>query len=129
MRLDVVSDGRSAASARVVAVGGAAPAPQSVWFNQGYLYWTPVPGARRYLVDFEYMTSTDCYRQITGQAVGATTPYKEAPPNPCPASAGGRARVGTDANGAVTWSAWIPITVGGPVVPPVVPPTETPVVK
>ncbi len=119
------SDGRSASTSRAIAVGGAAPAPINVRHDGVSVLWNAVPGARRYLVDFDFRTATDCYLQISNQAVGAgPNPSKALPQNPCPSHATARARVGTDANGSVTWSEWIEVPALGTVVPPTTTPPE-----
>lgn len=119
-RLTVTTDdGRSASVADNVFVGGAPPAPTDVRTDGGSVLWAAVPGARRYLVDFEFQTNTDCYRLIGNQAVGlGPNPSKPIPANPCPAGATARARVGAEANGAVSWSGWISIPALGAVNPP-----------
>ncbi|MHB1139540.1 MAG: PKD domain-containing protein, partial [Microthrixaceae bacterium] len=119
----MTSDGRSSSTSRTVNVGGAPPAPTNVRHDGTNVLWNAVPGARRYLVDFEFRTATDCYLQITNQNVGAVpNPSKAIPANPCPASATARARVGTDANGAISWSGWIEVPALGTVAPPVTAP-------
>jgi len=118
------SDGRTASVTNLVNVGGAPPAPTNVRHDGSSVLWAVVPGARRYLVDFEFQTLTDCYRVIANQAVGlSTNPSKGIPANPCPSSATARARVGAEANGAVSWSEWIAVPALGTVVAP---PTTTP---
>jgi len=104
------SDGRTGSSARVINVGGAAPAPVPSVADGTRLVWAPIPGARRYLADFEWRTDTDCFQQLVNQQVAvSSTPSKGIPANPCSAFATSRARVGTDANGTVSWSGWISI--------------------
>jgi hypothetical protein len=102
------SDGRTATTARVVNVGGAAPAPAPRVVDGTRLVWDAVPGARRYLADFEWRTDTDCFKQLVDQSVAVSpAPSKAIPANPCSRFATSRARVGTDANGTVSWSEWI----------------------
>ena len=105
------SDARTATTARVVNVGGAAPAPApSVAADGIRLVWDAVPGARRYLADFEWRTDTDCFKQLVDQSVAVSpAPSKAIQANPCSSFATSRARVGTDANGTVSWSEWISI--------------------
>jgi hypothetical protein len=104
------SDGRTATTARVVNVGGAAPPPAPSVVDGVRLVWGPVPGARRYLADFEWRTDTDCFKQIVNQQVAVSpAPSKAILANPCSVFAKSRARVGTDANGTVSWSEWIEI--------------------
>jgi hypothetical protein len=103
-------DGRTASSARVVNVGGAAPPPAPSVVDGVRLVWGAVPGARRYLADFEWRTDTDCFQQIVNQQVAVSpAPSKAILANPCSIFAKSRARVGTDANGTVSWSEWIEI--------------------
>lgn len=109
------SDARTATSARVINVGGAAPAPAPSVADGVRLLWGAVPGARRYLADFEWRTDTDCFEQLVNQQVAVSpAPSKAIPANPCSRFATSRARVGTDANGTVTWSEWIAIPLVGP---------------
>jgi prepilin-type N-terminal cleavage/methylation domain-containing protein len=104
------SDGRTATTARVVNVGGAAPAPAPRVVDDTRLVWDAVPGARRYLADFEWRTDTDCFKQLVDQSVAVSpAPSKAIPANRCSSFATSRARVGTDANGTVSWSEWIKI--------------------
>ena len=109
------SDARTATTARVVNVGGAAPAPAPSVGDGPRLVWGAVPGARRYLTDFEWRTDTDCFQQLVNQQVAVSpTPSKAIPANPCLSRfATSRARVGTDANGTVSWSEWISIPLVG----------------
>lgn len=124
------SDGRVATVARLIAVGGAPPAPINVRHDGTNLLWDAVPGARRYLADFEYRTLNDCLQQIANQAVAAgPDPSKAIPLNPCPASATAKARVGTDSNGTVTWSDWINIPTLNAANAPTPTPTPPAVVK
>ncbi len=103
-------DGRTATTARVVNVGGAAPPPAPSVVDGVRLVWGAVPGARRYLADFEWRTDTDCFKQIVNQQVAVSpAPSKAILANPCSIFAKSRARVGTDANGTVSWSEWIEI--------------------
>ena len=109
------SDARTATTARVVNVGGQPPAPVPSVENGDRLVWAAVPGARRYLADFEWRTDTDCFEQLLNQPVPAgAAPAKAIPANPCSRFATSRARVGTDANGTVAWSEWISIPLVGP---------------
>jgi len=110
------SDGRTGTTLRQVNVGGAAPAPApSVAAGGTQLVWGAVPGARRYLADFEWRTDADCFEQLVNQQVAANSaPSKPIPANPCSRFATSRARVGTDANGTVAWSEWILIPLVGP---------------
>ena len=109
------SDGRTANTARLVNVGGAPPPPVPSVADGVRLVWAAVPGARRYLADFEWRTDTDCFQQLLNQQVPVSpAPSKAIPANPCSRFATSRARVGTDANGAVTWSEWISIPLVGP---------------
>ena len=104
------TDGRTATTARVVNVGGAAPAPVPKVVDGNRLVWDAVPGARRYLADFEWRTDTDCFKQLVDQSVAVSpAPSKAIPANRCSSFATSRARVGTDANGTVSWSEWISI--------------------
>ena len=108
------SDARTATTARVVNVGGAAPAPAPSVGDGPRLVWGAVPGARRYLTDFEWRTDTDCFQQLVNQQVAVSpTPSKAILANPCSSFATSRARVGTDANGTVSWSEWISIPLVG----------------
>jgi PKD repeat protein len=109
------SDARTATTVRVVNVGGAAPPPAPSVVDGVGLVWSAVPGARRYLADFEWRTDTDCFEQLINQQVAASpVPRKAIPANPCSRFATSRARVGTDANGSVSWSEWIAIPLVGP---------------
>ena len=109
------SDARTATTVRVVNVGGAAPPPAPSVVDGVGLVWNAVPGARRYLADFEWRTDTDCFEQLINQQVAASpVPSKAIPANPCSRFATSRARVGTDANGTVSWSDWIAIPLVGP---------------
>jgi hypothetical protein len=109
------SDARTATAARVVNVGGAAPAPAPYLVDGVRLVWTAVPGARRYLASFEWRTDTDCFEQLLDQQVAVSpAPSKAIPANPCSRFAISRARVGTDANGTVSWSEWIAIPLVSP---------------
>ncbi|CAB5039548.1 unannotated protein [freshwater metagenome] len=111
----ITSDARTATSARVINVGGAAPAPAPSVADGVRLVWGAVPGARRYLADFEWRTDTDCFEQLVNQQVAVSpVPSKAIPANPCSRFATSRARVGTDANGTVSWSEWIAIPLVGP---------------
>jgi hypothetical protein len=104
------SDARTASTARVVNVGGAPPPPAPSVVDGVRLVWGAVPGARRYLADFEWRTDTDCFKQIVNQQVAVSpAPSKAILANPCSIFAKSRARVGTDANGTVSWSEWIEI--------------------
>lgn len=103
-------DGAAANVSRLVQVSGSTGAPVNVRHNGTSVLWDPVAGARRYLVDFEFRTPTDCLQYISNQAVGVgPNPSKGIPKNPCPRSATSRARVGSDSGTAVTWSGWISI--------------------
>jgi hypothetical protein len=109
------SDDRTATTTRVVNVGGAAPAPAPSLVDGARLVWAKVPGASRYLASFEWRTDTDCFAQLLDQQVAVSpTPSKAIPANPCSRFAISRARVGTDANGTVSWSEWIEIPLVGP---------------
>ncbi|MEX0768959.1 MAG: PKD domain-containing protein [Microthrixaceae bacterium] len=117
VRLTVVtSDNRTGTTMRFVNVGRAAPAPiPSVADGGTRLVWGAVSGALRYLVDFEWRTNSDCFEQRVNQQVAVSpAPSKVIPANPCSRFATSRARVGTDANGTVSWSEWIPIDLVGP---------------
>lgn len=112
-------DGELATTGRVIQVVGGTGAPKNVRHNATLVLWDPVPGARRYLVDFEFRTPTDCLRSISNQAVGATaTPSKSIPKNPCPRSATTRARVGADSGTSVSWSGWITVPTINSTTPP-----------
>lgn len=77
------------------------------------IYWDPVVGTRRYLVDFRFQTPTDCLLEVNNQAVAAgPNPKKSIPMNLCPASARSTARVGVEfaQNGPIAWSDWIDVT-------------------
>ncbi len=103
-------DGASVTTGRVIQISGGTGVPKNLRHNGTVLLWDPVPGARRYLVDFEFRTPTDCLKSISNQAVGATAkPSKGIPKNPCPRSATARARVGSDSGTSVTWSGWITV--------------------
>jgi prepilin-type N-terminal cleavage/methylation domain-containing protein len=109
------SDARTATTARVVNVGGAPPPPVPSVVDGVRLVWGAVPGARKYLADFEWRTDTDCFEQLVNQQVAVSpAPSKAIPANPCSRFATSRARVGADANGTVSWSEWIPIPLVGP---------------
>jgi hypothetical protein len=111
----VTSDDRTATTTRVVNVGGAAPAPAPYVVDGVRLVWQAVPGARRYLASFEWRTDTDCFEQLLDQQVAVSpAPSKAIPANPCSRFAISRARVGTDANGTVSWSEWIAIPLVSP---------------
>lgn len=134
VRLTVsTSDSRSGSTSRSIEVGSAPPAPVDVRHDGANVLWSAVPGARRYLIDFEYRTANDCLQVISNQAVGAVpNPFKAIPSNPCPPTATARARVGTDANGVISWSDWIAVpTINGTTVPVPTPvaPTTPEVVK
>ena len=109
------SDARTATTVRVVNVGGAAPAPAPSVADGVRLVWGAVPGARRYLADFEWRTDTDCFEQLVNQQVAVSpAPSKAIEDNQCLSRfATSRARVGTDANGSVSWSEWIAIPLVG----------------
>ena len=109
--LTVTAGGRSGNVSRIANVGGAPPAPSGLIRDGATLRWNSVPGSRRYLLEFEFSTNTDCLRLIE-DTVGATTPSKAFPRNPCPASATARARVGAEANGSVSWSEWFVFPAG-----------------
>lgn len=120
VRLTVVDDaGLSGSATRTVSVPGSPatpPAPTQSGFN---LVWAAVPGARRYLVDFEFVAN-GCARTLVDQAVGAgPSPARAIPPNLCPGTATARARYAVEANGQRAYSPWIDITTptaptGGP---------------
>ncbi|HTO01658.1 MAG TPA: PKD domain-containing protein [Microthrixaceae bacterium] len=116
-------DGTVSTATRPIQIAGNSPAPINVRHNGTSVLWDPVVGARRYLVDFEFRTPTDCLRSIANQAVGAgPAPSKAIPQSLCsPRLATARARVGTDSGTSVTWSGWIVIPALG-----TVPPTTTP---
>ncbi|MGB6057684.1 MAG: PKD domain-containing protein [Microthrixaceae bacterium] len=124
--LTVVDDqGRSGSKVQTVSVPGAPTKPGNPWRVGNDLVWNPVIGARRYLVDFEFASSTDCLLQLRDQAVGASpSPRKAIPVNPCPKGATTKARVGAEANGQVVYSDWVQVT-STPAGPPSTTPTTT----
>jgi prepilin-type N-terminal cleavage/methylation domain-containing protein len=95
---------------RTVNVPGAPAAPPAPTQSGFDLVWAPVPGTRRYLVDFEFLAN-GCARSITDQAVGVgPSPSRAIPPNLCAGTATARARYGVEANGQVAYSPWIDVT-------------------
>lgn len=117
-RLTLVDDqGRTGTWSAAVVVPGTAPAPANLRTLGSSLAWDAVPGARRYLVDFEG-TSNGCARTLLNQIVAPSdAPTKALPSALCAGvDARMRARVGTEGvtGGPISWSAWIDVTTAVP---------------
>jgi hypothetical protein len=111
VRLTVTDDaGLTGSVTRTVNLPGPPSPPPAPTQRVFELVWDPVPGVRRYLVDFEF-TGNGCARSITDQAVGVgPTPTKAIPPNLCAGTATARGRYAVDVNGQLAWSPWIDVT-------------------
>ena len=110
VRLTVTDAGGLQSSAvRSITVPGA-PAVPAAPTQQGFdLVWSPVPGVRRYVVDFEFI-GNGCAREIRDQVIGAgPAPSKAIPPNPCAGESTARARYSVEVNGQREASPWIDV--------------------
>jgi prepilin-type N-terminal cleavage/methylation domain-containing protein len=109
--LEVVDDaGLSSRISRTVTVPGAPAEPAAPTQSAFDLVWVAVPGARRYLVDFEFLAN-GCARTLLDQVVAAgPNPTRAIPPNLCAGAATARARYGVEVNGQRAYSPWIDIT-------------------
>ena len=110
VRLTVTDAGGLQSSAvRSITVPGA-PAVPAAPTQQGFdLVWSPVPGVRRYFVDFEFI-GNGCARRSCDQVIGAgPAPSKAIPPNPCAGESTARARYSVEVNGQREASPWIDV--------------------